>query len=148
MGLWPVQIRWKLDLKMYFRRKCFAAIFFKLYFFCREWRSCISSRLGLGWSRTRIQEPDLRFAPKWWVSIIFCLLAFFWVTKWPLVWPLNSRKGAMFCHVDKRPTENPYLKKMVRMVCRATTNVNQKVILISLDLVTAPFDNIMKQIFI
>ena len=24
------------------------------------------------------------------VNIIFCLSAFFWVTKWTLLWPLNS----------------------------------------------------------
>jgi len=53
----------------------------------------------------------------------------------------------MFSHVNRRPTENPNLKKMVGMVCRATTDENQKVILISLDFVTAPFENIMKQIF-
>jgi len=80
--------------------------------------------------------------------VYFCLLAFFEVTKRPLVWPLNSRKGAMFSHENMRPTENPNLKKIVRVVCRATTNDNQKVILITLDFLTAPLDNMMKQIFL
>ena len=47
----------------------------------------------------------------------------------------------------KRTTENTNLEKIVGMVCRAKTNDNQKVILISLDFVTAPLDNIMKQNF-